>query len=411
MKRWAVLIATACGLTALGALYGTGQIEAVERYASEMFEKKPRPPQAAAANAPAVTVVAATPRMLEETIEVTGTITAKEQILVAPEISNQRILKVHVEEGDRVRKGQVLAKLVSVNLEAQIAQNKAAVQRASAAIAQARSSIEQAKAAADEAEAALVRARTLSRSGHTSRSVYDQRVAAARTARAQLAAAGDGLHVAEAEKAQAEAQSRELLWRLENTQVRAPADGLVSRRNARIGAIASASGDPMFIIIQNGDVELNAEATARDLAKIATGQSVDVIGPAGILAQGRVRLISTEIDPATRLGQVRISLPDKTAFRIGAFARGRITTARNTGLAIPLSAVMYDAEQTYVLVVENGKAHRREIETGLRTDGFIQVRMGLEAGANVVAKAGTFLRDGDAVRPVTAGAPAQSRLN
>jgi HlyD family secretion protein len=396
MKRWMLLIAGGLAIATAGTLYGTGNLKAVEHYTAHLFKKPQQPRQERVL--PAITVVRAEQRDFAETLLVTGSLVAREQVLVAPEISGQRILQVLVEEGDTVKKGEILARLVATNLDAQVAQNKAATERATAAIAQAESAIEQAKANLVQAESALKRATSLKSSGNLSQATYDQRLATTQSARAQYASALDGLKVAKAELAQLKAQRLELDWRRRNTLVRAPADGIISRRNARIGALASATAEPMFQIIRNGEIELDGEATADQLARMQLGQTatVSVTGVADL--SGKVRLISPEVDRTTRLGRVRIALPHRSDLRIGTFARARILTATGRGLSVPLSAVMYDGNIRFVLTVDSGTVKRREIETGLEQDGHVEVRRGLAPGIVVIAKAGTFLRDGDRVR-------------
>ena len=175
-------------------------------------------------------------------------------------------------------------------------------------------------------------------------SAYDQREQAARTAEAQLVAAQDGLKVAEAEKAQIEAQRRELMWRRGRTEVLAPADGIISRRIARVGGFAAGSAEPMFRIVANSEIELDAEVIETRLAGVREGQDarVEVTG-LGTIA-GKVRLVSPEVDKATRLGRVRIFLGDNPGLRVGAFARGTIETAKGSGLAVPASAILYGAD-------------------------------------------------------------------
>jgi hypothetical protein len=97
---------------------------------------------------------------------------------------------------------------------------------------------------------------------------------------------------------------------------------------------------------------------------------------------------------------VRIFLGDKPGLRIGAFARGTIETARARNLAVPQSAILYGEQGAMVQVVDNEKVATRRIETGLTAGSQVEVRAGLSEGDLVVAKAGTFLRDGDAVRTV-----------
>jgi RND family efflux transporter MFP subunit len=349
---------------------------------------------------PAVSVVEVVTTEFTETAVVSGSLVPRDEILVTPEVEGFRVLDLRVDESDRVKKGDVLATLVSESLDAQIAQNDASLARADAAISRARSEIVAATARLEEATSAFERAKPLQNSGYLSKSTFDQREAAATTAQAQLVAARDGLKLAQAEKGQVEAQRRGLEWRLANTKVTAPEDGLISRRDARIGAMASASAEPMFHIVARGEVELDAEVIETELARIHVGQKarIDVAGVGEVT--GTVRLISPEINADTRLGRVRIFLGDDPKLRIGGFARGVIDTAEARGLSVPTAAVVFDSSGAFVQVVRDGRVERRVIETGLVAAGLVEVREGLALGDVVVAKAGTFLRDGDAVRPV-----------
>ncbi len=350
---------------------------------------------------PAVSVVKVGDADFTETVAVSGSLVPREEILVAPEVEGFRVLDLKVDVGDRVKKGDVLAVLVQESLDAQLAQNDASLARADAAISKAKSAIAEAEAHVAEADASFDRAKPLKNSGYLSASTYDQREAAAKSSQAQLVAARDGLKLAEAEKAQVEAQRRELQWRRANTQVTAPADGLVSRRTARIGGMASSVAEPLFRIVLRGEVELDAEVIETELAKMSADQKAK-INVAGIGdVTGTVRLVSPEVDKTTRLGRVRIFLGDDPRLRIGSFARGTVDTATTHGLALPSSAVVFDAEGAFVQVVRDGHVVRSNIKTGLISGGRVEVREGLAAGDMVVAKAGTFLRDGDAVRPIT----------
>lgn len=350
--------------------------------------------------APAVTVARVALADFHETVLVTGTLVPREEILVAPEVEGLRVLDLAVDIGDRVARGDVLARLVRETLDAQLAQNDAGLARVAAQAARAESEIVAAEARLEEAKAQFERAKPLAKSGYMSESVFDQREAAARTASAQLAAARDGLKVAAAEKAQLEAQRRELEWRLAKAEVRAPAGGIVSRRNARIGGLATGIGEPMFRIIRDGEIELDAELTETSLAKVREGQRAIVSVTGASEREGKVRLVSPEVDRATRLGRVRVFLGADPALRIGSFARGTIATAEGRGLAVPVSAVQYGPAGASVLVVVDGKVATRAITTGLSAAGSVEVRSGLVEGDVVVARAGTFLRDGDTVRPV-----------
>jgi HlyD family secretion protein len=350
--------------------------------------------------AAAVTVARVAPADFVESVLATGSLVAREEILVGPEVEGLRITEVLDDEGTRVKKGDVLARLVADTLDAQLAQNDAALARATAGIAQARSAIVQAEARLVESRNAFERAKPLRTAGHMAESAFDQREQAARTAQAQLVAAEDGLKAAEAEKAQVEAQRRELAWRRGRTEVVAPADGIISRRMARIGGYAAGAAEPMFRIVANGEVELDAEVTETRMAALKIGQPARVeITGLGEIA-GTVRLVSPEVDKATRLGRVRIFLGDNPALRVGAFARGSIETASGRGLAVPASAILYGPEGASVQVVRANRVETRKVKTGLVAGALTEVREGLSEGDVVVARSGTFLRDGDAVRPV-----------
>ncbi len=354
--------------------------------------------------APKVTAVRVAPAQFTETVLATGSLVAREEILVGPEVEGLRVVAVLADEGQRVKKGDVLARLVADTLDAQLAQNEAALARTTAAIAQAKANIAQAEARLVEANRAYERAKPLVKGGHMTEAVFDQREQAARTADAQLAAARDGLGVAEAEKAQVEAQRREITWRRGRVEVTAPADGIVSRRLARVGGYAAGAAEPMFRIVAKGEVELDAEVVETRLAAIAAGQpaKVEVAGLGEV--EGTVRLVSPEVDKATRLGRVRIFLGSNPGLRIGAFARGSIVTASGSGLAVPSAAVLYGPEGATVQVVRDNKVEVRKVRIGLAAGALVEVREGVAEGDLVVARAGTFLRAGDLVRPVPANA-------
>lgn len=367
-----------------------------------MAAKEARADDAVAA---VVTVARVAPADFAETVLATGSLVAREEILVGPEVEGLRVTEVLADEGMRVKKGDVLARLVADTLDAQLAQNDAGIARSTAAIAQAKASIAQAEARVVESRNAFERAKPLRQAGHLTEAVFDQREQAANTAQAQLAAAHDGLKLAEAEKAQVEAQRRELMWRRGRVEVTAPADGIISRRMARVGGHAAGAAEPMFRIVANAEVELDAEVTETRLAAVRVGQParVEVAGLGNI--SGTVRLVSPEVDKATRLGRVRIFLGDNPGLRVGAFARGIVATANSNGLAVPASAVLYGPEGATVQVVRANRVETRKIKTGLAAGALVEVREGLVDGDLVVARSGTFLREGDAVRPVLADRP------
>jgi RND family efflux transporter MFP subunit len=393
------------GLAGLGAAaYQTGALEPIVAHLKGRHEAGGAALPKPEAPVPTVSVVRVDPADFVETVLVTGSFAAREEIMVAPEVDGLRVLELKAEEGDHVRKGDLLAVLVTEQLEAQLAANQAALAAADAAIERSKSQIAEAEARSIEADAQLERARPLVRDKYLSESVFDQRQAAARAAVALLAVAKNGLAQAEAEKVQVEAQRRELAWKRGNAEIRAPADGLISRRAGRIGSIATASalagGDTMFRIVKDGEIELDAEVTETSLYKVKPGQSARVTASGGVEATGTVRLVSPEVDKTTRLGHVRIFIGDRSDLKIGSFGRGTIETSKGRAIAVPLSAVLYGDGGATIQVVVDNKVETRRVTTGLEANNLVEILSGVSEGDLVVAKAGTFLRDGDAVRPV-----------
>ena len=117
----------------------------------------------------------------------------------------------------------------------------------------------------------------------------------------------------------------------------------------------------------------------------------------------------------TRLGKVRIALPAASARSVGAFARGLIEIDRRTGLTVPVSAVNYRRDLATVQVVEANTVHIRPVRIGLSGQGRIELLAGVKEGDIVVARAGTFLREGDIITPVpqatSSANPAQARAS
>lgn len=398
MNRKAITAIIIAALTIGGGVYWKKNPEAL---ANAMAKPKSKTDATQIDAAPVISVVKGMTSEFRETVLVSGSLVAREEILVAPEIEGLRVVELFADEGSTVKKGQVLARLVSEQLDAQMAQNDASMARNVAAIAQAKSTIVQAEARAKEAKAQLDRAEPLKKSGYLSGATYDARESAASTAASQVIASQDGLKSAEADKAQVEAQRRELDWKRSNTEVKAPADGVISRRNGRIGAMATAAGEPMFRIIANSEVELDAEVVETDIVKVKNGQKVHVSAAGSDDVQGTVRLVSPEVDKTTRLGRVRVFLGSRPDLKIGAFARGTIETKESNGIGLPTTAVNYGAEGAHVQLVKDDVVHRRAVKTGLTSGELVEIIEGVSVEDIVVARAGTFLREGDKIRPAT----------
>ncbi len=356
--------------------------------------------------APAVSVVEATRRETMETVAVTGTLVPRDEVLVTPEIDGYRVTEVLVEEGARVSKGQVLARLSRDLIDRQIAQQDAVVVKAEAAVPQAQSNIEQAEAAETEVRLSLERARALIATGNTTAVVMETRTSALRQAEGKLAFARNGLAMAKADLAQVRAVQDELSLRLTRTEIRAPEDGIISRRTARVGLAASASAEPLFRLIARGEIELEGDIVETKLPLLREGAPVWIDMGEGARIAGSVRAVYPEVDKATRLGKVRVRLEPDPRLRIGTFARGIIEITRSHGVSIPQASVLYGGGRRSVLVVTGDRVEDRTIRTGIADEDTIEVRTGLNEGERVVARAGSFLRGGDRVRPILEAPPA-----
>ncbi|POR45745.1 HlyD family secretion protein [Bosea psychrotolerans] len=360
------------------------------------------PAQPAPGAGPSVTITKAKISEIVQSVVVSGSMIARDEVLVSPEVDGLAIVELLAEEGDKVAAGQVLARLSRTTLEVQKAQNDAQIARAEAAIAQSNAQIVEAEANLVQARNAFDRTKTLRESGNASNETYDQRDAAARSASARLNSSRQALAISTADLALAKAQGRDIEVKLERTEIKAPAAGLISRRNARLGAIvAMAATDPLFRIIADGAIELQADVAEVELPGLKLGQPVAVT-PAGasVALEGEIRLIAPEVDKQSRLGRVRVALKGNPPVAIGSFARGLIETGRKNAVTLPLSAITYARSGATVQSVSDGKVTTKKVQLGLAGDGRAEIVSGIADGESVVARAGTFVRDGDVITPV-----------
>ena len=345
----------------------------------------------AAAPKPSVTVAHVARGEITETASVTGTLVPREEILVSPQVDGLAVTQILVEEGDTVTAGQVLARLSSDALNASMAQNTAQIARDEASIAETEAS----KTAAD---AAFGRTKDLAQTGTASRETFETRQAAMATAAARVASA-------QADLAFTRAQRQELAVRLAHTDIKAPVGGLVSRRVARLGSVVSMNADPLFRIISDGAIELEADVPEATLAKLHPGQQAHLDMAGGVARNGTIRLVSPEMNRLSRLGRIRISIaPGEGGLVLGGFGRAVVQTARHEGVIVPLSAVLFQEDGPVVEVVRDGVVESRPVALGLRAGGRAEITEGIAAGEAVVTLSGTFVRAGDHVTAVEAAA-------
>jgi RND family efflux transporter MFP subunit len=332
---------------------------------------------------PALTVNVVSPQqaMLPVTLAANGNLAAWQEASVGAEAGGLRISEVLVNVGDRVRRGQVLARFAADSVRAEAAQAQAALAEAQAA-------------AADAANNAA-RARTLQQTGAMSASQINQYLTAEKTAQARV----------EAARAQLQAQQ----VRLNQTQVHAPDDGVISARTATVGAVVN-NGAELFRLIRKGRLEWRAEVTASELPKLTVGTHAIVTATSGTRLEGRVRMIGPTVDPQTRIAIVYVDVrplpgPAAASARAGMYARGEFDLGAQPALTVPQQALVVREGFNYVLrVLPGDRVAQVKVQIGRIEGDRVQVLSGVTPDMRIVASGGGFLNEGDLVR--VAGAPA-----
>lgn len=367
------------------------------------------PAQATRHNLPAIVVTEAKTRDLVDRVAATGTIRPVDEIYVQPQVDGLAVDRLNVDIGDKVEAGAVLAELSKDSLLLQKSQLEANRAKAEAGVAQNKAQVIEAQANLDDAIRQRDRAARLGKSGSGSVSQVEQTAAAADVAQARLQASKQAVTVGEADIKVVDAQIEDIDLKLARTGVKTPVAGIISAKNARVGAIASGSGNPLFTVIKDGAIELVADLSETDIQKIKVGQKASLTVAGGRQKiEGTVRIVSPTVDPTTRLGSVHIVLPVDSPARAGMYASADVIVASTNALALPLSAVTSGRDGSTTRKVENGVVKQVKIETGIQDGGFVEITSGLAAGEMVVEKAGAFVRDGDKINPVPAVAAASN---
>ncbi len=337
------------------------------------------PPKAAPV--PSLSVMLETPRLMpmDRAMTASGTIAAREEVVIGVELSSIRVDSVDVEVGDRVRRGDVLLRLDSRTLDVAVAE-------ADAGEAQAQASLQ---LAIDKAR----RARTLVAQQLISAQSAEELFAAELNARAQLT-------LSRAQRERARLQR-------DYAVVRAPDDGVISARSVQTGQLAN-PGAELMRFIRRGELEWRAELAEDELIRVAPGTEVRIAGNGAAEVVGRVRQVSPALETRSRTGLVYADLGDSGGrLRAGMFAEGRIVLGRDQVLTVPAEAVLRRDGHAYVVVVDAGaRARPRRVEIGSAQGDRVEVRSGLRKDEPVVARGAGFLNDGDLVRVVAKNAPA-----
>ena len=336
-----------------------------------------------------VNVVAVGKQAATPTLHLTGTVAAKEDVAVGTALSGLKILEVNADVGQRVEKGQVLARLDSVYVQAALRQSEMS-------LAKARSNLNARQAEWREAQATFNRYRPLASEGAVTPQELDQQ-------RLRLESAQANVQAARAEIAQLQSQLTDSRHQRAKAEITAPVSGIISQRAAEAGALTSS--DALFHIIQDGEMELAANATADELSVLKTGMpaKVRVRGQHEPLS-GSIRLISPQMDSGTRLGTVRIALEKQPALQNGAYGEAEVQLpTQESAAALPVQAVSFaDDGQAFVMLVgADNRVKRQAVNIGRQNAEWVEIVSGVNAGARVVKNAAAFVSDGDLIIPVT----------
>ena len=312
------------------------------------------------------------------TLSADGTISAKDVANVSPKVNGVAIEQVLVEEGDRVKAGQVLAIFDTDAMRQQVLQAEADVAEAEATLA---------NATADAARVLpLIEIDAISR----------QEADRYRTSKLQAEAA------LQASKARLSTQRLSV----KNANVVAPVSGVISEKMAEVGMVAG--GEPLFTIIKGGILEWRADIDPKLLGEVSVGTPVRVSLPAGDSVMGKVNRIAPTADDNRQI-TIYASLAANSKVRAGMYQTGEFLLGSTSAQTVPNSAIVSNDGYDYVMLVTNiksqdgqkiGRIKQQRVSLGERFGDNVALTETLSADSRLVKQGGSFLNDGDLVRVV-----------
>lgn len=331
------------------------------------------------ANMLAVHSVVAGLEQWPETIEAFGNIAPWDEMIVSAQVEGQPLIELRANVGDRVQRGQVLARFDTAMLLTEVRRLRAELDQATAEVGQANVERDRALQLAD--------------SGAVSKQEVVQRVTAAQVAAARLGAS------------RAQLSAREL--ELQRADVKAPDDGTISARNAQSGMVGT-PGLELFRIIRHDRLEWRGELTAPQLSRVAPDQQVQLSLPGGATADAHIRQLAPAMNMQTRLATVYADIEPSGSARAGTYVNGRVVLGESPALIVPASSIVVRDGYSFVFkVASEGKEQRvtqQRVEIGRRRGTDIEILTGLREGERVVVQGAGFLDDGDSVRVVAGDA-------
>jgi RND family efflux transporter MFP subunit len=293
---------------------------------------------------------------------------------------------VTVQLGDRVTRGQRLAKIEDFDIQEQVKQAEAAQLVSEATIRQRDADLKLAQTNAER-----------------SRSLFERQLLPKQTlddneARYQSAVAA--LDLARAQASQSKARLEELRINLGNTIIASPVNGYVSKRTVDPGAFVS-QNVPVVEVVDISTVRLVANVVEKDLKELQSGNStrVQVDAFPGETFTGRIARVSPVLDPATRTAPIEIEIVNTAArLKPGMYARVSVTTStKKQALVVPANAVVDLGGRRGVFTPLNESAVFRALDLGTEQGDLVEVLGGLNDGDTVITTGSSALRDGDRI--------------
>jgi RND family efflux transporter MFP subunit len=368
--------------------------------ASQGCSEKIEPGHTVPPSGPVVKVVLATAQAGTWPLifEAVGTVQAEAASTLAAKLMGT-ITSVAVKEGDRVRRGDILATIDERQVIAQRQQAEAALSEARQAKQAAEAASEAAAAAAELAAVTHRRYQMLLAQESVSRQEFDEVDARRRQAAAGQAQAEDMKRAALQRVRQAEARLSAARVSAGDAQLTADFDGVVAARLVDPGDLAT-PGKPLLRLEKAGGHRVDIRVPEAYVRSVRAGQTVSVRieGPAPLSMEGVVDAVAPAADPGSRSFLAKVRLTGGGDLRSGMFARVSLTVGEDRLTTVPASALVLEGQLTGLFVVTpEGIARFRLVRAGRRLGDRVEVLSGLPEGSRFVVEPPPGLVDGAAV--------------
>ena len=370
-----------------------------------------------AANLPRAAVATATIHDLTDTLPTIGEFLPYQEVELHAKIAGY-IKTIHVDIGDRVHKGEVLAVLEVPELNAQLQGAGASVLRSEEEISRAKHELARAEADHESLHAAAERLQQAAkaRAGLIAEQELDDALAKDRASEAQVQAASSALSSAERGLDVSKASEQQVSAMSDYSRIVAPFDGVVTWRYADTGALvqsgtSNSNSEPVVKIAQIDMLRLRIPVPEAVAASVKLGDEADVkVQATGEHFRGKVSRMTDAFDRATRAEQVEIDVPNRSyQLSPGMYAEVSLDTRGKQGaLTVPIEALRHDGNRASVLLVDSdNRVVDRTVTVGMQTPERVEIVSGLRAGDQVMVGNLNAFQAGDMVVPtksVLAGA-------